>query len=130
MRFVRKFAKFMMIVVVIAVLIYFGIFLYIKFSPKVEINSANSVFLYDNEEDVFFQGNESKSWISLDDISQYVIDATIYTEDKNFYKHNGFDYLRILKAFYVNLTSGSTQQGASTITQQYAKNLFLSFDKT
>ena len=119
-----------MILVLIFTVVYFGIYLYIKLSPKVEINTANSVFLYDKDEQVFFQGNEEKEWVSLDDISQYVIDATIYTEDKNFYKHHGFDYFRILKAFYVNLTSGSTQQGASTITQQYAKNLFLSFDKT
>ena len=130
MRFFKKLTKFIMILVMIAVLVYFGIYLYIKMSPKVEINSANSVFLYDKNKEVFFQGNESKAWVSLDDISQYVIDATIYTEDKNFYKHHGFDYLRILKAFYINLTSGSTQQGASTITQQYAKNLFLSFEKT
>ena len=130
MRFFKKLGKFMIFLFVVFLIGIIGIKIYIKLSPKVEINSTNSVFLYDKDEEVFFQGNESNSWISLDDISQYVIDATIYTEDKNFYKHNGFDYLRILKAFYVNLTSGSTQQGASTITQQYAKNLFLSFDKT
>ena len=130
MRILKKLAKISMILVVIGVFIYFGIYLYVKLSPKVVINTANSVFLYDKNEEVFFQGNEEKEWVSLDDISKYVIEATIYTEDKNFYKHHGFDYLRILKAFYVNLTSGSTSQGASTITQQYAKNLFLSFDKT
>ena len=59
-----------------------------------------------------------------------MIKATIYTEDKNFYKHFGFDFFRILKASYINITSGKTMQGASTITQQYAKNLFLDFDKT
>ena len=79
---------------------------------------------------MFFQGNESKAWVSLDEISDNVIKSTIYTEDKNFYKHFGFDILRILKASYINITSGKTMQGASTITQQYAKNLFLDFDKT
>ena len=130
MHFFKKLGKFIIFIFVVFLVGIIGIKIYIKLSPKVEINSTNSVFLYDKDEEVFFQGNESNSWISLDDISQYVIDATIYTEDKNFYKHHGFDYLRILKAFYINLTSGSTQQGASTITQQYAKNLFLSFDKT
>ena len=130
MRVLKKLAKFSMIIVLIIALIYFGVYLYVKMSPKVEINTTNSVFLYDNKDEVFFQGNESKSWVSLDDISDYVIKATIYTEDKNFYKHHGFDYLRILKALYINVTSGKTSQGASTITQQYAKNLFLSFDKT
>ena len=56
--------------------------------------------------------------------------ATINTEDQHFYKHMGIDPLRIMKAMYVNITSGSTKQGASTISQQYAKNLFLDFDKT
>ena len=130
MHFFKRLTKIVMIFFVIGLLLYLGIYLYVKLSPKVVINTANSVFLYDNNEEVFFQGNAESEWVSLDDISQYVIDATIYTEDKNFYKHHGFDYLRILKAFYVNMTSGSTQQGASTITQQYAKNLFLSFDKT
>ena len=71
-----------------------------------------------------------KEWVDLDDISDYLIKSTIYTEDKNFYKHFGFDFLRIGKAILTNITSHSTNQGASTITQQYAKNLFLDFDKT
>ena len=59
-----------------------------------------------------------------------VIDATIATEDKHFYKHMGFDYIRIMKAIISNVTSGSLSEGASTITQQYARNLFLTMDKT
>mgnify|MGYP003291888409 CR=1 FL=1 len=62
-------------------------------------------------------------------ISQYFLDAIISTEDKYFYKHKGFDFLRIIKAMYVNIASRGYKQGASTITQQYAKNLFLEFDK-
>lgn len=130
MRFLKIFGKLTGIFIIVVFLTFIGIRLYVKLSPKVVINTTNSVFLYDKNEEVFFQGNNEKEWVSLDDISPYVIDATIYTEDKNFYRHHGFDYLRILKAFYINLTSGSTKQGASTITQQYAKNLFLSFDKT
>ena len=130
MRMLKKLGKLLGIFIVIALFCYLGIQLYVKLSPKVVINTTNSVFLYDKNEEVFFQGNNEKEWVSLDDISPYVIDATIYTEDKNFYKHHGFDYLRILKAFYVNLTSGTTQQGASTITQLYAKNLLLTNDKT
>ena len=68
--------------------------------------------------------------VTLSEISQNVIDATISTEDKNFYKHFGFDIPRIIKAGYTNIISGKTKQGASTISQQYVKNLFLDFDKT
>lgn len=127
---IRKIGKFIKFIVILMTFASGGIFLYVKLSPKPEISSANSLALYDNNGQVFFQGNESKEWISLDDMSSHIINATIYTEDKNFYKHFGFDFLRILKASYINIMSGSMKQGASTITQQYAKNLFLDFNKT
>ncbi len=126
----KTFFKIFKYGMILLVLLCVGIFLYIKTSPKPEIYSANNITLYDSTDTVFFQGNESKAWVSLDEISDNVIKSTIYTEDKNFYKHFGFDILRILKASYINITSGKTMQGASTITQQYAKNLFLDFDKT
>ena len=86
--------------------------------------------IYDDQNIAFFKGSEAKEWVNLADISQYLIQATIYTEDKNYYHHFGFDFLRIGKAFIHNIKNGSMEQGASTITQQYAKNLFLNFDKT
>ena len=76
-----------------------------------------------------YNGN-SDNWVSLDQISPYLIDATISAEDKHFYHHLGFDYLRIGKAILNNIKSRDTVQGASTISQQYAKNLFLDFGKT
>lgn len=103
---------------------------YTKISPKLEIKSANNISLYDSNNEIFFQGNGNNTWVSLDDISPNLIDATISTEDKKFYKHFGFDIPRIIKSLWVNITSGETKQGASTITQQYTKNLFLDFDKT
>lgn len=126
----RLFLKFIMFIFVLTIIGLAGVIIYAKVSPKLKINSANSLVLYDKNQEVFFQGNESKQWVSLEDISKDLINATIYTEDKNFYKHKGFDFFRILKASYINITSHETKQGASTITQQYAKNLFLDFDKT
>ncbi len=105
-------------------------FIYAKMSPKPEIKSANNIILYDNKNNMYFQGSGKKEWVSLDKISKNVINATISSEDKSFYKHKGFDFFRILKASYINLSSRKTAQGASTITQQYAKNLFLDFNKT
>lgn len=127
----RKFIFNMFKIIICFVVTFICIgFLYVKFSPKVIINTANSMVLYDSNNESFFKGSESKEWISLDDISDHLINATISTEDKHFYKHFGFDFLRILKACYINIKNGKTLQGASTITQQYAKNLFLDFDKT
>lgn len=105
-------------------------FAYAMLSPKLAINGANNIMLYDKDGKEFFKGSESKEWVEIDDISKNVINATIYTEDKKFYRHFGFDFLRIGKAMFTNFTSGNHEQGASTITQQYAKNLFLDFDKT
>ena len=127
----RKFFRKFFVLVFFSSLVFIGgAFLYIKFSPALNINSTNSIVLYDSNNDVFFKGNEAKEWVELENISEYLIDATISTEDKNFYKHFGFDLLRIAKAGYINIKNGATIQGASTITQQYAKNLFLDFEKT
>ena len=96
--------------------------------PKLPITGANGYHLYDiNGEAYTASSNEN---VSLKDISKHLVNATIAVEDKNFYKHHGFDFLRIIKAMMVNLKSGENLQGASTITQQYSKNLFLEFDKT
>ena len=126
----KKLFNFFCFLFIIFLITIIGCFLYVKLSPKVTINSANNISLYDTNKTIYFKGNESKEWVDLDDISDYLIKSTIYTEDKNFYKHFGFDFLRIGKAILTNITSHSTNQGASTITQQYAKNLFLDFDKT
>ena len=104
--------------------------IYAKIMPKPQINALNRIVFYDNNGEIFSKGAANNNWVKLKQISPYVIDATISTEDKNFYKHHGFDFFRILKATYINLKSHKTRQGASTITQQYAKNLFLDFDKT
>ena len=105
-----------------------GLYGYCYITPKMDINKSQSYYLYDNKEEMVF--NNNNKWISLDKISPYLIDATISTEDKHFYHHIGFDYLRIAKALVTNIVSSSLSEGASTITQQYARNLFLNCDKT
>ena len=110
------------------IIIYFGIYLYAKMQPKLPITGANGYHLYDINGDIYTASSNKN--VSLKDISKDLINATISVEDKNFYKHQGFDFLRIIKAMMINITSGETLQGASTITQQYSKNLFLDFDKT
>ncbi|WP_046174617.1 transglycosylase domain-containing protein [Domibacillus indicus] len=73
---------------------------------------------------------EKRYWVSLDDISPYVIDAVISIEDKNFYNHFGLDPKRIAGAALADIKAMAKVQGASTITQQYARNVFLSHEKT
>jgi len=124
----KKFFKFFSTLVMIFLLFNIGLYLYCYVTPKLTINKAQSYYLYDSNENLIF--DDSEDWISLDKISSYLVDATIYTEDKYFYQHLGFDYLRIMKAVFKNIESRSLKEGASTITQQYARNLFLNYDKT
>ena len=126
----RKMIKVLMVLFGLLLIGIGGCFLYVKTSPKLILNSANNITLYDLEGKAYFQGSKSREWVSLHNISDDLITSTIYAEDKNFYHHFGFDFLRIGKAMITNLKNHSNDQGASTITQQYAKNLFLDFDKT
>lgn len=73
---------------------------------------------------------QDRYWVSLDDISPDLINATIAIEDRSFFSHNGFDYKRIFGAAIADIKAMAMVQGASTITMQYARNLFLEHDKT
>ena len=112
---------------IITLLIYGSVYLVARLMEKLPIKSANSFYMYDKDNHLFEGMNDE--WTSINDISPYLINATISIEDKHFYKHQGFDYLRIIKALFTNLTHKKTIEGASTITQQFAKNLFLDFDR-
>ena len=82
-------------------------------------------------------GNEIQSFgqvyselIRTEELPQYVIDAIVSTEDRRFYSHFGFDIISFSRAMLTNLFAGRYAQGGSTITQQVAKNLFLTSQKT
>lgn len=72
---------------------------------------------------------ENRDPIELDQVSQYVLDATVATEDERFYEHGGFDIHGIARALFVTLTGGS-REGASTITQQFVRNTILADEMT
>jgi membrane peptidoglycan carboxypeptidase len=71
---------------------------------------------------VFDQNREEVGW---DDISQYVKDAVVSTEDPRFYEHAGVDIASTLRAAVGNFTSGGVESGASTITMQYVRNILV-----
>lgn len=88
--------------------------------------------IYDREGNVLYSifGEENRKYISLNEISPLATSATIAIEDKNFYHHFGFDIFGIMRAQMKNLQDDSMKQGASTITQQLARNVFLGREKT
>ena len=61
---------------------------------------------------------------------QDLINASLAIEDERFYKHHGVDYIGILRAAWANVKAGRIVQGGSTITQQLARNLFLTMERT
>ncbi len=68
--------------------------------------------------------------VPLEEIPDYLIKATLATEDRRFFEHYGVDFLGTARAFVENVRAGETVQGGSTLTQQLAKNLFLSFERS
>lgn len=128
MNIVKKGLKFGLVILILFILCNVSLYVYCLLTPKPSINKEQSYYLYDNSDALIF--NNNKDWIKLDNISRVLVEATISTEDKNFYHHFGFDYLRIVKAFFTNIINGNLSEGASTITMQYARNLFLTHEKT
>ena len=73
---------------------------------------------------------ENRRLIPFKQVPERLIKAFLAAEDSNFFEHGGVNYLAILRAFMVNVSSGEKRQGASTITQQVARALLLSSEKT
>ena len=128
MKKLKVFGKISLGVFMLFLIFNIGLYLYCYITPRIDINKAQGYYLYDSNGNLLFE--DSEDWIAIENISPYLIEATVNTEDKYFYKHLGFDFLRIAKAVVKNITSGRLKEGASTITQQYARNLFLNYDKT
>ena len=72
----------------------------------------------------------SKNWISLKNIPQGLIDSILISEDSRFYHHGGIDFREIYESLKVNIRSAKYARGGSTITQQLARNLYLTSEKT
>ena len=69
---------------------------------------------------------EDRIPLDIDEIPEEVVQAFIAVEDRAFYRHPGFDLRAVLRALYVNISHRAVVEGASTITQQLARNLYLS----
>jgi len=112
------------------IVIIIGLYTYAFLSPKMELRTAGQYYIYDGKDDLVYQGSSTSKWVDIEDINYNLLNAVVSIEDKNFYNHHGFDYLRIAKAMYTNIKNGRITQGASTISQQYVKNIYLDFDST
>jgi penicillin-binding protein 1C len=95
-----------------------------RFNVASQVFDRNGELLFE-----FFEGGR-RIPVSLDELPDYVWQATIAIEDRNFFNHFGFDPRGIIRSFFVNLDRGGTAQGGSTITQQLMKNAFLTAERS
>ena len=127
-----KTTKYSLIVFFILVLIFTIIFLNYTFKVEVNIPTSQNITIYDRDDNIVLELNNQKkqTYVTIDNISPYLKKAIISIEDKKFYKHHGIDTLRIGGALINNIKNDDLSQGASTITQQYARMIYLSNEKT
>ena len=102
MRLLKRTIKMFLFLCVVGIITIIGLYVYAYYSPKLDIKNANQFYIYDDKENLVYQGSGNNEWISLENISDDLINAVLSTEDKNFYKHHGFDYFRIIKAILNN----------------------------
>ena len=118
----------------LALLAFFSLYsLYSLFWPRVctlaEKNPETTTFIERRRDELQDKGSKKKLlqvWVPLSKISPYLRKAVVVAEDPNFYQHNGLDFLAIKMAFRRNWKERDMAIGASTITQQLMKNLYLS----
>ena len=128
MRLLKIFA-----VLVITLLTYVAYCLITLPNMSEAINRTRQPFttiIADNGNEVQTFGTVYSEIIRSEELPQYVVDAIVYTEDRRFYSHFGFDIISFTRAMIANIFAGRYAQGGSTITQQVAKNLFLTSEKS
>ncbi|NIK72350.1 PBP1A family penicillin-binding protein [Paenibacillus sp. BK720] len=106
--------------------------LYLKFQSLPVTSISQSSRMLDLQGQVIdtFHTGENRSSVPLKEISPYLVEATLAIEDHRFYEHKGFDMKGMARAVLVNVETMSAKQGASTLTQQLARNLYLTHEKT
>lgn len=135
----KKFLKISSIILVCLFVVALSLYLAYAIITKDAVLDANKLKGADNVVIICDEnGNEitnasiemkNKS-VKVENLQADTVNAFIASEDRSFYKHNGLNYKRMLKALYKNITSRSFKEGASTISQQLIKNTHLSSDKT
>ena len=97
-----------------------------------DLNKNRYLKLYDDNQEIYYQSinDYTGHYVTLNNVSNYFKESIVAIEDQRFYDHRGFDPIGIMRALKVNFTNQKKSQGASTITQQYARLLYLTNEKS
>lgn len=95
-----------------------------------DLNGGHIIRMYDQNQQLFYQSQQQSHDVQLKDVSPYFLKSIVAIEDHRFYEHRGFDPVGILRAIKANISENGRVEGASTISQQYARLMFLNNDKT
>lgn len=131
-KYMRAFLILATIGLILLFIMLLSLWMYAKILGPPPLAVPESTLYYSDDGHVIGETNsgQKRYWVPIESISPELIHATIAVEDRHFYHHNGFDTKRIGGALLADIKAGAKVQGASTITQQYARNLFLDHDKT
>ncbi|WHY89159.1 PBP1A family penicillin-binding protein [Neobacillus novalis] len=131
-KYLRAFIIISLIGMICMLVLFLGILAYAKILGAPPLAVPQSTLFYADDGTLIGESNsgQKRYWVGLKDISPDLVNATVSIEDKSFYSHHGFDLKRIAGAVLADIQAFAKVQGASTITQQYARNLFLEHDKT
>jgi penicillin-binding protein 2D len=131
-KYIRAFVFISLILAILFVVALAGLiaFAKLKGAPPLAVPQTTIFYADDGTKIGESDNGQTRYWVDLDDMSPYIVQATIAVEDRKFYEHHGFDIKRIIGAVIADIKAMAKVQGASTITQQYARNLFLNHDKT
>ena len=122
------FCCFVVFVIAFAIMVHFSVGLP-DYKQLADYRPLVTSRLYANDGSLMAEyANEKRSFVSVESIPPLVINAFLAAEDKNFYEHGGIDFMGLARAMIINVKnigSGRRPMGASTITQQVAKNFLL-----
>ncbi|RSK29465.1 PBP1A family penicillin-binding protein [Bacillus sp. HMF5848] len=131
-RFIRAGIFTGIILAILLIIFMVGVLTYAKIQGPPPLAVPQTTLIYAGDSTIIGESHngQERYWVPLNEMAPSLVNATISIEDKRFFEHKGLDFKRIVGALLADIKAMAKVQGASTITMQYARNLFLEHDKT
>ncbi|MFR5526430.1 MAG: transglycosylase domain-containing protein [[Clostridium] innocuum] len=117
MKIIRKLFLILLLIILIVLTLFVGLG-FVNY-----VKATNEVSIREKVEEI----KNKKSYVTYDEISEELLQATVAIEDRRFYEHLGVEYRSMARALYQNVLAGQIRGGGSTITQQLAKNMYYTY---